>query len=261
MRLGFVAALLAILTGCAGRTYKAAELWPVSVGDAWSMQNQLGDTTSYTIEAAPSGAGCEPGRNFVMHVTKNATRTYWGDGIPGAEDREFYHVDNDGAIRGIIDNWKMPQGCPWCANGQTQGAEEWRPLPGKPLPYVNVPASIATGQSITMSTQYALYHNAVNTAACLPETDPATYVRNVEWQSSFQIVRVNTPAYSGPALANDQWENHTPASEGFHETWYFAPGVGLVQVDSYLQGGIPQTMQLLQQIYRGNAITLKRVGR
>ena len=248
------------LVSCGGKTYTAHELWPVSIGNSWVMENKFGDKTFYAIEAAPENTACENGRNFVMHVTKNASRTYWGDGVPEAEDREYYHIDDDGSIRGIVDNWKMPQGCPWCSAGETEGAQEWRPLPGQPLPYVNVPASITTGQTITMPTHYTLYHNNQNTTACLPETDPATYVRNIEWQSNFKIVRVETPVYSGPALANDQWENHTATSVGVHETWYFAPGIGLVQVDSYLQGGIPQTMQLLQQEYQSDVITIKRVS-
>jgi hypothetical protein len=257
--LALVTLALVTLVGCGGQTYTASELWPVTIGSSWTMVNKFGDETFYTIEAAPVVAACENGHNFVMHVTKNASITYWGDGIPGAEDREFYHIDDDGSIRGIVDNWQMPQGCPWCQNGQTAGAEEWRPIPGLPLPYVNVPAVIASGETLTMPTQYALYAGKQNTTACLAQTDPATYVRNVAWESIFSIVQVDTPVYSGPALATDQWEDHTATSQGVHETWYFAPGIGLVQVDSYLQGGIPQTMQFLQQLYGSDVITIKRV--
>lgn len=258
--------LLALATlvflGCgttSPHTYRAATLWPVQLGQSWVMENKFGDQTTYTIEAAPDNAACAAGDNFIMHVTKNSWRTYWGDGIPEAEDRELFHVDLDGTIRGIVDNWQMPQGCPWCSNGETSGAEEWFPVPGQPLPYVNVPSVIVAGQVITMPTEYALYHNDSNTTDCLPTTNPATYARNIEWESIFKIVNVETPAYSGPALATDQFENHTSTSQGVHETWYFAPGIGLVQVDSYLQGGAAQTMQQLMQLYGSNIITIKRI--
>lgn len=235
--------------------FKAAELFPVKVGDSWVMENQFGDQTNYDIETAPGVAGCETGDHFIMHVSKSAARTYWGDGIPLAEDRELFSRDSNGEIRGLADIPFLPASCPWC-NGVTSETINWRPVTGEPLPYVIVPAALQVGQVIKMPTHYQGYIQPnVNTTQCV--VAPASYYAEVQWETDFYVANVSTPAYSGPAVVSEQFEGN--GSTPVHEKWYFAPNIGLVQVDSYLSGGDPAEELILQNEYGSDVITIKRM--
>jgi hypothetical protein len=43
---------------------------------------------------------------------------------------------------------------------------------------------------------------------------------------------VQTPIYTGPAIVSEQFEGQCG-----HELWYFAPGFGLVKIESPYDGG------------------------
>jgi hypothetical protein len=248
--LALIVLALGALVSCNQPAYRTAELFPVQPGDSWVMENKFGDKTYYDIEAAPTSAGCETGSNFIMHVAKSAARTYWGDGIEGAEDREVFHRDANGEIRGVADIPLFSQGCPWC-NGATKETINWRPVSGEPPPYVVIPASTWTGHLLKMLTHYQGYMAPdINTTDCIAQ--PENYFIEMPWESDFYLADVETPAYSGLAMVNEQFEG------AVHEKWYFAPGIGLVQVDSYLVGGDPAMMVALQAEYGTDVITIKR---
>jgi hypothetical protein len=251
----FLLSLLGCSTSHDPHLYTAAELFPVKPGDSWVMENKLGDQTYYDIENAPSDAACETGDHFIMHVSKSAARTYWGDGIPEAEDRELFSRDANGEIRGLADIPKLPESCPWC-NGATSETINWRPVSGEALPYITVPAQLETRQVIHIPTHYQGYIEPdVNTTACVAL--PANYYTEVRWESDFYVEQVDTPAYRGPAVVSEQFEGN--GSSPVHEKWYFAPNVGLVQVDSFLTGGDPTEMMALQAEYGSDVITIQRI--
>lgn len=253
-----ITVLASFLLSCSGLNqpnYMAADLFPVKPGDSWVMENKFGDQTYYDIEAAPADAACEFGENFIMHVRKSAARTYWGDGIEGAEDRELFRRDANGEIRGLADIPYFPDSCPWC-NGVDEETINWRPVPGEPLPYITVPSAVISGQVIKIPTNYQGYiAPSINTTQCVAE--PQYYYTEVRWESDFYVEEVDTPAYRGPAVVSEQFEGNGPSP--VHEKWYFAPGVGLVQVDSYLTGGEPSMMAALQAEYGSDIIRIKRI--
>ena len=247
--------LISCSTSDTPATYTGAQLFPVKAGDSWVMENQFGDQTYYDIEPAPADAACETGDHFIMHVRKSAARTYWGDGIPEAEDRELFQRDPNGEVRGLADIPVFPQSCPWC-NGATSETINWRPVPGEPLPYITVPGTLRFGDVVKIPTHYQGYiQPSVNTTGCV--ADPAHYYAEVRWESDFYTVPVDTPVYRGPAVVSEQFEGN--GNPPVHEKWYFAPNVGLVQVDSYLTGGDPTILQALQAEYNSDVITIKRV--
>lgn len=251
----FMVALASLCISCDQPDYTSQELFPVQPGDSWVMENKFGDKTFYRIESGPTEAACESGSNFIMHVSKSSARTYWGDGIEGAEDREIFHRDANGEIRGIADIPIFPQSCPWC-NGVTEETINWRPVDGEPLPYVIVPASIRRGQVIKMPTHYQGYIAAdVNTDDCVAESQ--NYYAKVRWETVFYVADVDTPAYKGLTVVSEQFEGN--GDPPVHEKWHFAPGLGLVQVDSYLTGGSPAMMAALKAEYGSDIITIKRV--
>jgi hypothetical protein len=62
------------------------------------------------------------------------------------------------------------------------------------------------------------------------------------WTSKLYVETVDTPAYSGPAVVNEEFEGcasaaqETPDSVACaHEKWYFAPRIGLVEINSIWQ--------------------------
>jgi hypothetical protein len=60
----------------------------------------------------------------------------------------------------------------------------------------------------------------------------------VRWTAKFTMGSVDTPVYHGPALAAEQFEGCPADWETFgqtkcaHEIWYFAQGVGLVEINA-----------------------------
>jgi hypothetical protein len=243
-----VALLSALLTGCGGGistthfpgsagftplaipagAILAADIFSAPVGKQWDMMNDLGDVTHFSIESAPGNDACETGNHIAIHITKTMARTYWGVGLDGASTHFNMSIDSDGSYRGIADISQH-------ALSLDMATINWRPAPLHPLPYMIVPPYFVRGQTQTTSTFYRgflLRH--VNTNSCI--VGNSKYLGQIDWKSSFYEGAVDTPVYKGWAMVSEQWENCTDPQFhggcGAHEKWYFAPGVGLVQIDS-----------------------------
>ena len=217
-------------SSAAPKTFTAADLFPVKPGDKWTMVNDLGDHTFWEVESVPSPVACEEGEIIALHISKDADRTYWLPNLHGAEDRFHMLHLADGSWRGIQDKCSVLQPNIW--NTQC-GTVQWHPVAGKPLPYLVVPSAITEGQKIEMLTEYQWYRvEGVQTNECLK--DPLyRQPENTYWSSTFTVTTVDTPAYKGIAVVNEEWEGPNG-----HEKWYFAPGVGLVQIDSLTIGHV-----------------------
>jgi hypothetical protein len=234
-----------------GAIYSSAELFPVRIGQQWNMVNSFGDITHFSIEAAPSDAACETaGEKVLLHITKNHQRTYWGLMTEGAEDREVLLHDSDGSWRGLSDMARASGFFPW-DHVHHSVTIDWRPLAGQPLPYVIVPSSFVQGQSIRMDTHYHSFMSFDrNTTNCI--ADRSTDAGRIHWVSVFYDGQVDTPAYKGWALINDQIEGCCT-----HEKWYWAPGIGLVQIDSIVTDRLMKP--LVQAAYGTNIVTIRRI--
>jgi hypothetical protein len=231
MKALFTSVLIAVLgtLGCGSQgRFTAAELFPVQAGQSWHMVNQFGDVTTWSVEAVPANSSCETdgGRMLGLRITKDNPRTYWGLGIPEASDLWVLHQDPDGSWRSVQDTPSFPQSCPWCS-GNTSATLDWRPIPGRPIVNTVIPAGISKGQTVGAPTAYHLYEAwQTTTLECIaaPSTD-----KGVQEGMLFQesLVMIDTPVYSGWGMLTDQHE------QGVHEKWYFAPGIGLVEIQAY----------------------------
>ena len=89
------------------------------------------------------------------------------------------------------------------------------------------PGGNTKGQTVGAPTAYHLYEAwQTTTLECIaaPSTD-----KGVQEGMLFQesLVMVDPPVYSGWGMLTDQHE------QGVHEKWYFAPGIGLVEIQAY----------------------------
>ena len=227
-----------ILVGCSsgcgrtGRTYTASESLPLAAGQRWTMQNQYGDFTYFQILARPTYQGCESGTFLDMYITKSAARAYWQAGIPGAWNH-FILKNESGSWRNVT-NTAGAETNPWLPAFETY---QPTPIPGNPLPYFLLPPKmlIREGQKIAIDTEFrALTHVGTDLTPCMSLADvnnKATQCCSgiVEWHTTTEVRQVATPVYTGPAVATEFCEGNPCI---YPETWYFAPGIGLVQISS-----------------------------
>jgi hypothetical protein len=236
----------------------------VQIGQVWHMVNKLGDVTTWTVEQPPENSSCEVGPEVMLHITKNAARTYWMLGEPGVEDRWVLHRDPDGSVRSIQDTPHWSDGCAlWGGSptGPCYATSQWRPVPGLPLPNKIIPATMAINDNISIPTKYHLFSQWTQGSSyqCIAASENDKGL--VDWVSGFYTTYVDTPVYKGIVMANDQYEaNFT------HEVWYFAPRIGLVQIDAHLvnKKGMPSAISLpifhqLEEAYGGDVVTIKRI--
>ena len=226
---------ITLISSCGGMntppvTLTAAQVFSPNVGDVWTFQNGYGDVTTVTIEAAPDNAAGTVGHHIILHFQKNADRAYWGLGIPQAEDHFLMLQLPDGTWRGVADIPNFPQSCPWCA-GHKLATLNWHPIDGQPIPYQIVPASVTTGQIQKISTGYHWFLlNDVNTTDDIT-TEGAQDMGLSGWESDFSAEYVDTPAYQGVAAVSHQFEGKCGNRWCDEEKWYFAPNVGLVEIE------------------------------
>ena len=205
-----LAALMCALAGCGGSvkqakiptpsptptpTITAAQVFS-NKAETWTFENGYGDTT--TIEILPQNDG-----SSVWHYLKNADRAYWQ---PGIASELFFRIELD------HNQWYspdfrvlFPQGCPysWCGTPPIDMTFVNTTDPGKPRPYL-----IIADSGTTLDTSF----NDFGTP-------------NTRWKTLGYVENVTTLFYSGPALVSEQWEGLCT-----HEKWYFAPGLGLIEV-------------------------------
>jgi hypothetical protein len=229
------------------RTYTSAELFPIRAGQSWQMANQFGDVTTWTVEQAPEQTACEVGSNIILHIQKNSARTYWAAGADEAEDRWSLHQDSNGQWRSTSDQSSFPAGCFWCITVPEVVTLDWRPVPGQAMTNVIIPSSISADDHVDTITQYHRYFAEGNTTDCIVSAQTDTGLTH--WESHFSMGVVDTPAYKGIALIDKQVEGT------YFETWYFAPRIGLVQIDADIS-----LWPALVSEYNSPIMTIKRIA-
>lgn len=230
------------------------------IGQTWLFTNGYGDICTIAIESPgpvhrnnPDGSMLDVtwtdpnqfvagrgGNNLVMHETKNNARC-WNGLLFDMEVWFPLHQNPDGSWRSTAVLADMPHGCPWCgANGApttdhvffTSDAIDNQP--GMAFPYMIAPPTTKTGD-------HFIFESRVNSTFDLlltfdnriPDGTPLTGPTGGEYfRTDFYIENVSTPVYSGPAIVSDQFEG--PCG---HEKWYFAPGKGIVRIETLTDGG------------------------
>ena len=250
---------LTILSGCGGTpvpaiTLTAQQVFAPKVGDVWTFQNGYGAINTVTIEAPASLHRVNPdgtvtdiswndqsnvsgrtGNNVVFHYQKTDPCSYWALCIPDAELWFVLNQNQDGSWRSTASLIDFPQGCPWCSPGPAIFTSDVLDnQPGIGTPYQIIPPTLHTGDMIVDKTRVnATFNPGLTFDNTIPAGAPLTGPADGEFfETDFYIEDVSTPVYSGPASVSDQFEG--PCG---HEKWYFAPGWGLVKVETPYDGG------------------------
>lgn len=241
--LAFFLFSIPLISGCGGasmtmapqastaQSFTASQVFNTDmIGQTWTFQDAYGDTTMIDVEAAPDDAAGTHGTHVILHFTKNADRAYWGPGIAQAEDHFMLLQMADGGWRGVADIPTFPLSCPWCAGHMAQTIN-MHSVPGQPDPYQIIPASATTAKVTKIPTAFDWWLLwDVNTMDDVSGNPSATDMGSRTWESDFSVEQVNTPAYSGPAVVSHQFEGTCGAQWCNEEKWYFAPKMGLVEI-------------------------------
>lgn len=237
MRARLSAVVFLLLTGCGGSPgYSSNSVFPFQPGQSWVMANDRGELTFFETRSVQN-VGCETGEEVDLHITKLAADTYWEPGLIDAEVHWIMHHDGNGQWRAVASliHWDNPD--PSWGYGTNVSIDY---VPQNPWAYVVVPAWLGAGQRLTESGYAQWYlNNDAQTSSCLMGAEKGPLFR---WTSKLYVETVDTPAYSGPAVVNEEFEGCASAAEETpdsvacaHEKWYFAPGVGLVEINSIWQ--------------------------
>lgn len=111
--------------------------------------------------------------------------------------------------------------------------------------------SIQEGQKLSLDTAFqALTHVGDDLTECMHQSDANNKPTQccsgiVEWHTVTDVRQVTTLIYSGPAVATAFCEG-TPCD--YPETWYFAPGIGLVEIDSEFPPAMKRTTLITKRI-------------
>jgi hypothetical protein len=198
-------------------------------GQSWDMKDTVSGDLTHFDTLAVQHAGCEPGRLLDMHITKQYTQDYWQPGLAGAEVHWIMQQDR------ISGDWR--------AAVSLIGYSTWNGPPHTvdylwqdPNAYVVVPAiAYSNPQERVGCAQWWADFNS-QTTSCLQKVGIET--PSTRWTARLSIQNVETPIYSGPALLNEEFEGceankETPnQTQCAHELWYFAPKVGLVEINA-----------------------------
>lgn len=244
-------------------TLNAADVMNMGmIGQTWTFQNGNGDINTFTIESVPDGVACRGGNNLAIHMTKTTANAYWGLGVDHAEVWSILHFNADGSGRFISNLINFPLGCPWCGNAPLIiTGEIIDNTPDMPLPYLISPPDTSTADHVINETRVSALNVQGLTYNCaIPADQPLADSKGGEyWRTDFYLAEVQTPAYSGPAIVSDQFEDVCG-----HERWYFAPGMGIVQIDSLNDGGAiknnPVCNQFFQHNFSSTKYTIKRIS-
>lgn len=203
------------------------------IGQTWTFQNALGMTNTFTIESAPPVAACRDGNNLVIHMTKTDKDTYWLLGADQAEILFLLHQNPDGSWRSTASLINEPLGSTF--NGPLVATYDVIDnQPGMPMPYMIAPPDTATGDNFINETRATSIGGDSLTFSCeIPAGFPLTGPNDGGYfRTDFYLAQVRTPLYSGAAIVSDQYEGACG-----HERWYFAPGLGIVEIESLNDGG------------------------
>lgn len=253
------------------------------IGQTWLFMNDFGCSTTFSIQAPapvnrtnpdgtitvvtftdPNGfAAGRGGDNLVIYMTKGGTNCYWSFGSPNAEIWFLLHRNTDNSWRSTASIMNLPHGCLWCVPTTApfiMTSDILDNQPGMPLPYLIAPPTTSTGDHFINETRvngtgntFLTFDNMIPSGALSGPSD------GEYWRTDFYISNVSTPAYSGPAIVSDQYEGVCG-----HERWYFAPGRGIVKIESPYDGGQikgnPICDQYLQVQFRDPRYEPKRIN-
>ena len=194
-------------------------------GQSWDMKDTVSGDLTHFEALAVQQAGCGRGRLLDMHITKQNTQDYWNPGLPGAEIHWIMQQDRTGgdwrAALSLID-YSASSGPPHTVDYVWQDSNAYLVVPG--IAYSNPQERVGCAQ----------WWSDLNsqTTSCLDKVGIET--PGARWTAKLSIQNVETPVYSGPALLNEEFEGcaATQETQCPHELWYFAPRVGLVEIDA-----------------------------
>jgi hypothetical protein len=209
------------------------------------MVNDRGEMTFFETLAVQN-VGCQTGDSVDLHITKQNADSYWNPGLINAEVHWIMHQDDSGQWRAVASliHWDNPD--PSWNFGKDISIDY---VPVDPQAYVVVPAQLGAAQRLT-ETGYAQWYlnRSEQTSSCLTNAEKGPLFR---WTSKLYVENVTTPVYSGPAVVNEEFEGcSSPLQETAnsvacaHEKWYFAPGVGLVEINSIWENTIIRRISL-----------------
>jgi hypothetical protein len=239
MRTGLCAGLCLLLACCGSNGYSSNSLFPFRPGQSWVMASDRGELTFFETLSVQN-VGCEGGEEVDLHITKASADTYWEPGLINADLHWIMHHDSNGDWRAVTSliHWDNPD--PSWNFGDDVSIDY---VPKTPGAYLVVPAWLGADQRLT-ETGYAQWYldRVKQTSSCLTGAEKGPLFR---WTSKLYVETVETPAYSGPAVVNEEFEGcSSPSQETAdsmacaHEKWYFAPGVGLVEINSIWQNTV-----------------------
>ena len=198
-------------------------------GQSWDMKDTVSGDLTHFETLAVEHAGCQPGRLLDMHITKQNTQDYWQAGLAGAEVHWIMQQDRmSGDWRAAVSviGYSAPSGPPHTVDYVWQDSNAYLVVPG--IAYSNPQERVGCAQWwADLNTQ---------TTSCLDKVGIET--PSARWTAKLSIQNVKTPVYSGPALMNEEFEGcaankGTPSqTQCPHELWYFAPRVGLVEINA-----------------------------
>lgn len=228
------------------------------IGQTWTFQNGFGATNTFEIQAAPPNAGCRDGNNLVMHMTKTTANTYWQFGADHAENWFVLNQNTDGSWRSTASLVNMPLGSLF-SGPLVFSSDVIDNQVGMPMPYMIAPPDTSTpdhfiNETRSASTGVPGLSFVCNISPDQPLTGPTG---GQYWRTDFYLAQAVTPVYSGPAIVSDQFEGICG-----HERWYFAPGLGIVEIESLNDGGEirsnPVCSEFTQAMFWDPRYTIKR---
>ena len=195
------------------------ELFP-GTESKWDMCDENGRVTHFAVTRL-SKAGCDTGEIADLYITKERSGAYWMPTYANATAHSTMKHDPNGQWRAIHQITYVGPGQFFGYDGETSDM-----LPTSGNPYVITPAAgdEESTQSGTVNFTADMGGNTFDCTSGFPST-PFT------WISKFSHVDVSTPFYTGAAVLNVEAENCAANPSCSIENWYFAPGIGLVEID------------------------------
>ena len=198
-------------------------------GQSWDMKDTVSGDLTHFEALAVQRAGCERGRLLDMHITKQYAQDYWNPGLAGAEVHWIMQQDRmDGDWRAALSliDYSAPSGPPRTIDYLWQDSNA----------YLVVPAIAYSDPQERQGCAQWWDDSKAETTSCLQKVGIETL--SARWTAKLSIQNVETPVYSGPALLNEEFEGCETNMETSkqtrcaHELWYFAPRVGLVEINA-----------------------------
>lgn len=201
-----------LICGCA--SYQP-NYFPSQIGQKWDMVADVtGDVTHFEIVNAPTTDHADA---VNIHVTKTQTRAYWQ---PGSADAEIWWGMRQLADSRWVADYSIVQ----------PGLQRLDYLHADTNSYMVLPPRGAPAGD---------YLGHSQDTWCSGDAYCTIPLVKVTWLARISYPTVDTPVYKGPALLNEEFECGEPIDineidnplKCAHELWYFAPNIGLVEID------------------------------